>query len=272
MKETDLLSIKKFAEFSGIKQSVLRYYDEIGLFSPIHRGENGYRYYSPQQLITVKQINVLSNLRTSLKDISELEKKRSPKNVLDLLIKQESKFDLEMHQLQVAYSITHMFRKLIQTGLSANEHEISDCEMNSVPIIMGPINDFGNNQFFYETFIQFCQNSKNIRINLSYPVGGYFETINDFIKEPSRPTRFFSLDPSGYDEKHAGRYLVGYSRGYYGHMGNSPERLIEYAKQHNLVFNGPLYVIYLHDQISIKEPSQYLAQFSIPITDKKINF
>jgi len=49
-----LLSIKEFAEASGLEQSTLRYWDDIGLFSPAHRNpDTSYRYYSPEQIILV---------------------------------------------------------------------------------------------------------------------------------------------------------------------------------------------------------------------------
>jgi DNA-binding transcriptional MerR regulator len=269
MNGTDLLSIKEFAEFTGITQSALRYYDEIGLFAPVKRGDNGYRYYSPQQIVTVNLINVLNDLYTTLKEISELEQNRTPESILQLLIKQENKFDSEMRRLQAAYSITHVFRSLIQEGISANEDEITEREADELPIALGPVNDFGDNHIFYETFIRYCQFAKKVRVNLSYPIGGYFETFGDFLGESSQPTRFFSIDPAGQEKKAAGRYLYAYTRGYYGDMGDSAQRLQAYAEEHNLAFSGPLYVIYLHDEISVKDTSRYLAQVSVKVSPKK---
>ncbi|MDR0917085.1 MAG: MerR family DNA-binding transcriptional regulator [Oscillospiraceae bacterium] len=269
MNGTDLLSIKAFAELTGMNQSTLRYYDKIGLFSPVKRGENGYRYYSPQQTVTVNLVNVLNDLQTSLKDIGEQEKSRTPESILELLTKQETKFDNEMRRLHLAYSITHVFRNLIQEGIAANEYEISDVKSDALPLILGAINDFSENRFFYETFIRFCQEAKSNRVNLSYPVGGFFNSIDDFVSESSQPARFFSLDPAGLEEKAAGRYLVGYTRGYYGEMGDVGQRLLAYAEEHKLSFTGPLYVIYLHDEISEKDTSRYLAQVSVSVAPKR---
>ncbi|MDR0906076.1 MAG: MerR family transcriptional regulator [Oscillospiraceae bacterium] len=269
MNGTDLLSIKDFSVFSGIKQSVLRYYDELGLLSPVKRGENNYRYYSPQQIVTVKLINVLNDLNTTLKEIGELEKHRTPESILDLLIRQENKFDAEMRRLQAAYSITHVFRGLIQAGIAADEFRISVVEADALPIILGPVNDFAENHIFYETFMRFGQQAHNARVNMSYPVGGFFDSIESFTAEPSQPSRFFSLDPTGLESKAAGRYLVGYTRGYYGEMGDIGDRLLAYAEEHTLSFNGPLYVIYMLDEISIKDTSQYLAQVSVQVSNKR---
>ena len=39
------LTVGQLAKLLGIKNRTLHYYDEIGLFSPNVKGENGYRYY-----------------------------------------------------------------------------------------------------------------------------------------------------------------------------------------------------------------------------------
>jgi len=270
MQKEDLLSIKEFSEFSNVKQSVLRYYDEIGLFTPVKRGANGYRYYSPHQIIALKHINVLTNLRAPLKDISTVSQERTPKSILELLMRQEREFDKEMHNLQQAYSIIHVFRDLMQTALTVNEHEITECEMPATPFAMGVRNQFIENELFYKPFIHFCQKATETRINLNYPIGGYFEDIDAFLKTPSQPHHFFSLDPSGNDEKSAGRYIVGYARGYYGEMGDLPERLKSYIKEHSLTPKGPAYVTYLIDEMSSSDPSQYLARVAIAIKPNKI--
>ena len=265
MNETDLLSIKEFSEFTGIKQSVLRYYDEIGLFHPVLRGENNYRYYSCQQIITVNLINVLASLNIPRKEIIKLEQSRTPENILQLLSEQEISLNEQLRQISESYSVIHTFRELIEKGLAADDKSICVCTSKRLPITLGPPNQFLKNAQFYQTFIEYCHHIKKMGINLSYPIGGYYENINSFMQSPSQPDAFFSLNPAGDNEKPAGRYLVGYTRGYYGEMGDVPERLAAYAKTNKLVLEGSVYAIYLHDEISLSNSSHYLAQISIRI-------
>jgi DNA-binding transcriptional MerR regulator len=269
MKEDQLLSMKAFSDFIGISQSTLRYYDEIGLFCPVLRKENNYRYYLPQQIITIKIIHVLTTLGVPLKQISEVENGRRPEVIQEILTAQERVLDAQIRSIQESYSIIHTLRQLIQVGCAANVDEISECQSEEQALVMGPVNDFKDYKSFYETFIHFCKQAPDLRINLSYPVGGYFESMDAFLEAPSQPTRFFSLDPNGQHRKSGGRYLTGYTRGYYGQMGDTPERLAAYADAHNLCFCGPLYVIYLHDEICIKDPNQYLSATSVLVEPQK---
>lgn len=52
-----MMKISAFAKVSGISIKTLRYYDELGLLKPAHVDQqSGYRYYSEEQLLTVKRI------------------------------------------------------------------------------------------------------------------------------------------------------------------------------------------------------------------------
>lgn len=262
MDKTDLLSIKEFSRFTGIKQSTLRYYDEIKLFRPVFRGENNYRYYNAQQITTVNLINVLASLDISRKEIIRLTHDRNPSSILKLFSEQEELLNTQIRRISESHSVIHTFQKLIETGNSAQENEICEYAVSELPISLGPKNRFPKNSQFYHTFMEYCDHAKEYGVNLSYPIGGYYEDVESFMKNPSQPTHFFSVTPTGKSKKPAGRYLVGYARGYYGEMGDLPQRFHYYAKENNLSLQGPLYAIYLHDEVSSLKPDEYLVQVS----------
>ena len=265
MNTTDLLSIKHFSEFTGIKQSVLRYYDEIGLFHPIFRGKNNYRYYSCQQIITINLINVLAGLNIPRKTIVQLAQKRAPQDILELFSHQETLLNKQLRQIHESYSVIHTFRELIEQGFSAEETVIQEQTAKSLPLHFGPENNFSNNAQFYDSFIKYCNQAKEHGINMSFPIGGYYKDIDSFVNSPAEPANFFSLIPNGKDVKPVGQYLVGYARGYYGEMGDLPQRLQAYAKENNIALRGPAYAIYLHDEVSVSDADQYLVQVSVAI-------
>ncbi|MGM0232234.1 MerR family DNA-binding transcriptional regulator [Enterococcus sp. AZ094] len=45
------LKVSEMARLARINPRTLHYYDEIGLFQPNSKDENGYRYYSLDQLL-----------------------------------------------------------------------------------------------------------------------------------------------------------------------------------------------------------------------------
>lgn len=268
MQESALLSIKEFSDFTGIKQSTLRYYDEINLLPPAVRGSNNYRYYTPVQIITLNFINVLSELGVPLSTIKDLNMERTPQKVMDLLAQREIKLNSQLNDLQTAFSIIHTYRNNIQKGLSAFEGDISIQELDEEPIVFGAENNFSGKDTFYEEFMKFCNTSDKYRINLRYPIGGYHADMNAYLKAPGQPDRFFSLDPFGNNKRAAGKYLIGYKRGYYGQFGEFSQELLSYAQAHNLVCDGPVYIVYLLDEVSVIETSQYLSQTMIAVSEK----
>ncbi|MBC2658048.1 MerR family transcriptional regulator [Pseudomonas sp. MSSRFD41] len=68
-----MLTIGQMARCHGLTTKTLRHYDSIGLFAPTLTGrDNGYRYYSPQQIATLGRIVWLRQLGMSLEDIRSL--------------------------------------------------------------------------------------------------------------------------------------------------------------------------------------------------------
>lgn len=270
--EKEYFTIKEFANLVGVPETTLRHYDNIGIFPAAKRGsgtKSNYRYYHPTQITTFKMIRVLSALGVSLNDIKEITHNRTPQNILKLLSRQKTNITYTLHQKQEEFSVVNTFLDLLVQGLSATETEITVYEMPEMRIILGKRNDFTGSEGFYSEYIRFCKAPHTPKLNLSFPIGGYFDSMDDFLRTPSQPLRFFSLDPKGHDYKNAGLYVVGYTRGYYGETNDLPERMKAYADENGLEFSGPVYHIYLFDEISVSDPDNYLLQVAASVTDTR---
>ena len=266
----DYLSIQEFSKLSGVEASTLRYWDEIGLFSPlIRKPENNYRYYSPVQLLALNFVTTLSELGIPLKSIATLREERDPDNLLELLEKQEKQMDMEMRNLRRRYSIIHARRELINLGARVDDSEILICEKDETPMFLWPRNEYREGSTFIEPLAGHLNWTTENHINLSFPVGGYYDDMETFAKAPKTPNHFISIDPVGTHMQKAGDYLVGHVRGYYAELGDLPERMIAYAKNNSLNITGPVYTVYLFDEFCSKDPSQYLAQSYIAISKKR---
>jgi len=69
--------IKKVSEISGVSVRTLHHYDEIGLLSP-KKNENGYKYYSEDDMSFLQMILFYKYLGFPLKQIKELLKQEDP--------------------------------------------------------------------------------------------------------------------------------------------------------------------------------------------------
>ena len=82
-----MLKIRDFARLAEVSMTTLRYYDEIGLFKPVHVDEeNGYRFYSIDQLPQFHRILAFKELGLELTQIAEiLDQGVSPKELQGML-------------------------------------------------------------------------------------------------------------------------------------------------------------------------------------------
>jgi len=289
----DFLSIKEFSQFSGIEQTTLRYWDDLGIFMPAKRDpENNYRYYTPDQIIAVNFITVLSSLNVPLKTIGEIDNERTPEKIVRLIEQQEKLLDMEMRRLRECYSIIHKRREFMNYGIKLMAGfnivdgvriDADESHADAIPIdvskisvmyrddaaaILGPRNHFDESGEFYKPFMNFCNHAEELRINLNFPIGGYHDNMESFLKAPGQPDYFFSMDPTGNVKREAGNYLIGFSLGYYGQFGDLAHRMETYAKENSITTFGPVYTMYLFDEICVKDPSQYLAQVCVAVKKK----
>ncbi len=75
--------IKKVSEISGVSVRTLHHYDQIGLLSP-QREDNGYRYYSEEDLSLLQTILYYKYLGFSLAQVKELLFKREEDQLVHL--------------------------------------------------------------------------------------------------------------------------------------------------------------------------------------------
>ena len=261
-----LLSVKEFSSLTGIEESTLRYWDRIGLFRPAMRHEdNNYRLYTLEQVVSVNFVTVMSSLKLPLKTIGQSRDARSPEKIISLLEQQEFEIDREVARLQEIHSTIHTLRDIFRQGLEATPGQIGVRHLEKMELVMGPENAYSPGELFYKALMDYCKQAKHHRVNPFKPIGGYHDDLQHYMENPARPQRFFSVDPAGYDCRPAGDYLVGHVQGYYGQMGGLPEQMAAYAQKHGLACEGPVYVVYLLDDICMQNSAEYLAQVCVRI-------
>ena len=285
---SEFYTIQEFAKITGVEVSKLRFYDKVGVFSPIKREpENNYRYYSLAQIPALNFIFVLSALNIPLKTIAELKKERTPAELLKLLEKQEKQLGAEMRALQEHYSIIYARRELInygmivtnsffavdgrrlsdedssEGGIRVDENVITVLHREDKEYFLWPRNEYKEDDTFVQPLASLISEASDRRINLNFPVGGYWDNMEAFISEPSRPNHFFTIDPLGTKTREEGNYLIGFNRGYYGDMGDLPMKMNDYAKENALALSGPVWAMYMFDEVCISEPSEFLVQVCV---------
>lgn len=266
-----LLKISEFALLSGIKRKNLIYYDQIGLLTPEYVTDNGYRYYSHRQVDTVSVIGALQEVGMPLCEIKDHLDKRTPASLIELFSTQRKEIEEKIYRLR-------RIKAMIDTRLSitrrALEIDISKINLENYPeellfagdeiVCQGTVEERENavNQFY-----DLCDR-KNIPYG--YPFGTMVSQKNLLQGNCNSPSRYFFKTPAieGIDpmlSKPAGLYLTGFERSSYNGHHNVYNHMFEYMKKNKLAVSGNSYEEFLLDEISIKDPENYILQISIQV-------
>ncbi|MDR2599683.1 MAG: MerR family transcriptional regulator [Oscillospiraceae bacterium] len=263
------LTILEFSRLTNIEPSKLRHWEATEVFTPISRDpSNNYRYYSVSQLFSLIFVTSLSTLGVPLATIAKLHKERDPELLLELFHNVERALLTKMSEINLFFMMIHARRELINVGIKVEETVISIKYFESRPMMVWPRNVYEDGDTFCSPLSTLMPAVSDMRINLNFPIGGFYDNIDSFTRERYYPNHFISIDPTGKQEQKAGEYLVGYTRGCYFDVGDLPERMAEYAKEHSLTLVGRVYIIYLLDVSCITDSSQYLAECSVEVKRK----
>ncbi|MGL6200324.1 MAG: MerR family transcriptional regulator [Lachnospiraceae bacterium] len=98
--EKDVLSISEMAKLHKISRQTLIHYDKIDLFKPEITHQNGYRYYSLNQIPVLREITFLRSLNIPLEDIKQHLENRTPESAMDFYAGQIEQLDQQLEELK----------------------------------------------------------------------------------------------------------------------------------------------------------------------------
>jgi len=119
MKYDNFVKISEFAKLGGISRKMLIHYDKVGVLKPEYQDpDTKYRYYSIQQIKTLKMIKTLQFLGVSLSEIKKDYIDTSIEKYIENLKREKNIIDKKFLEIQIS-------KKLIENQLSCLE-EISN--------------------------------------------------------------------------------------------------------------------------------------------------
>lgn len=124
MRKNNYLTISEFSKISEVSRKALIFYDNAGLFSPEYTGENGYRYYSHEQIYIISVINILKELGMPLNQIKTYMQTPSPSEALWLLNNQEHILSQKIEYLRRLQDMLVSKKEKLREGIRADISEI----------------------------------------------------------------------------------------------------------------------------------------------------
>ena len=112
------------ASFYSVKKDTLLFYDRIGLFSPSLRKENGYRYYSADQLSELDTILTLRDLDFSIPDIKDAIADLNTPSFISLLEKEEESIRKKISSYKALLNVVNTIKSSMREACEAEKGKL----------------------------------------------------------------------------------------------------------------------------------------------------
>lgn len=273
IKKNKLLKINDFANLCGTNRKTLIYYDNIGLFSPIFRDINGYRYYSYQQYDNFSIISALKELNMPLCDIKNFIDNRSPELLVDSLKKQKNEIKKHIANLTKVSSLIDSIINITEESKDIDIDKIYLVEEDEEYFILSKkINEDTEHSFLQiiSDLLNYCT-EKNI--NNNFNLGAILSKENLLNKDFSKIDYLFIKSTKKICSKYLytkpkGKYVVGYHIGDYKTTFLTYNKLLKFIDEHNLKPCGNSYELELLNCLSYSDTNNYVTKISINVENK----
>lgn len=258
----------EFANIVGVKKHTLFHYDEIGLFSPAIKEDNGYRYYYAWQVDTFTVIRMLQKLGMPLGEIKAYIQNRSPELFLTMMEAQEEKIDREIDRLK---HMKQFIRRECGSVVQAQTVQLDRPRIVPRPEEWLLISDVKCNseRKLAEEIVQHVRMWEQGYIHIS-SVGaicyredleqGFYDRYAQIYTRVDK--RIKALNPERYP---VGDYIEVFYRGYEASM-EKPYRLVtEFAKLHHLRLGQKWYEEFLTDELTVGGYEEYTVRMLVQI-------
>ena len=120
-----LLKVGEVSKKIGMSVRALHHYDEIGLLSPSHRSESGYRLYTLDDLMKLQKIKSLSQLGFSLDEIKGILQNKET-SLLYVLRQHIEKLSHDIEQQQVLICRLHDLAQVLEQSKQPSDELLYD--------------------------------------------------------------------------------------------------------------------------------------------------
>lgn len=169
----DYLTIGEFAQIKKISIKSLRYYEHIGILIPAKiNPENGYRYYSSEQMLTVDMIKFLASMDIPLKQWNKYIDPESGFHLSELI---EDSRALVQEQIQML-KVRQQKLEIAARGLKDNENyeNVTGYYERKIParnILCYPLDEPESPVDFHKKLSVLFEIAREYKVSANYPSG-----------------------------------------------------------------------------------------------------
>ena len=276
-----MLSIGEFSNICKVSTKTLRYYAEIGLILPDEiNPENGYRYYSIEQLETMLFINRLKSYNFSLEEIKTiLESEESQDEKLYLALtrkkkeieKQVQEFEKTLDQLNNDIS-NFKQGKSIMSYLESIDVQLVEVPMMYLLSIREMVHEYDFPEEYGNCFSKLFRKIADNKLTMLAPPMVLFHSAEfssfGLDTEFAIPVKEYV---TGTRDFYPGLCLKTVLYGSYSGLSSVYTKQREWAEKEGYESNNALYEVYVTDPYQVSKESELITEIYYPVKKKVSN-
>ncbi len=261
----------EFARLCNVKKQTLFHYDAIGILTPELVGENGYRYYSYNQLEVFDTISMLKEMDMPLADIKRYLDHRSPLGFIGLLEKQRLEVDEKIKELQWLKRFIDTRIQLTREGLSVPVGEIFLETRQEEYLLTTEYMGADEDKDIAAAVTEHLNYCHSLDIYSAYSIGGMIPVECIVPGQSYSYSHFYTKLDHDYPQmdaivaRPAGDFAVCCDNEGYGNVETICARLLQYAQEHGRRHGVHIYEDLLLDEMSVKGYDNYTVKLSLPL-------
>lgn len=261
-----LFTAGQFAKLHNVNKRTLHYYDDIGLFSPVQVGENGYRYYSYSQSPTLEMLLTLRELNMSIEEVSLFMKNRSPESFHKIITRKKLEIDTAIDRLRQLKKLLTSKEKMLNLAAQSEVTQIKIVECKEELLILGPSLSGVEDEAYMGILLEESKKMRDSRFfNKTY--GSMISTEKLIAHEFDDYHCFFTkIDKKPKDLavhiKPAGHYIEAFCKGNWDRLPETYEHILKFAKKQGVTLTGYSYEVGINEMV-INSIDEYMTHILI---------
>ncbi len=276
-----MLSIGEFSNICKVSTKTLRYYAEIGLILPDEiNPENGYRYYSIEQLETMLFINRLKSYNFSLEEIKTILESEEllDEKLYFALTKKKKEIEKQVQEFKKTLDQLNNDISYLKQGKSIMSYlESIDIQLVEVPkmyllSIRKMVHEYEFAEEYGNCFSKLFKKIQDDKLTMLNPPMVLFHSAEfspygldtEFaipVKEYVKGTRDF----------YPGLCLKTVLYGSYSNLSSVYTKQHEWAEKEGYESNNALYEVYVTDPSQVLKESELITEIYYPVKKKASN-
>lgn len=258
----------EFAKLHHLNKRTLHYYDDIGLFSPKYKGENGYRYYTYEQSMELENILTLRELGMSIEEIKKYEKNPNSAAFLKIIAARTEDLDKMIERLKTLRGVLSQKEEMLNRCNRVFDQKIEIVDLDEEYMLMTPL------PLIFENEDNLFQNAVPIMDHLrkSWELCTYKKSCGSYLSvEKIKNGNFDEYDGlftlintknNNLFVKPKGRYIRGFSIGDWDKIPDLYDKILLFSSEHHLTLTGYAFEMGIND-FATSGLDNYVTQIDI---------